>query len=249
MIQTVTNNRNVFTGKISNGNVTQNRRKLQNHNNGLNNNSLNFVDNFNNSNNNYNYYMLNNNQNILNKSQTKEIASERTPFNKDYNYKKINYTNSNNNNNNYTNNSVSINNLIINNQKNIKNMNNKSLDWQDFNFMKKNEEKDSDNKNRSHYRNNSKMSINKSMDSKRLFNKGKENHIIGDGNSKIINLSNLNNFSYATKKYNCYYENKRAKPELFQPKKNSDTKVNINYPYQKENPKNIILYLKYRKYE
>jgi hypothetical protein len=80
------------------------------------------------------------------------------------------------------------------------------------------------------------------MDSKRLLSKGNNhnNNIIHvNNNTKIINLSNLNNVSYATEKYYCYYENKRVEPELNQKKNNNKLKpINTSKYNTKTNPIN-----------
>ena len=105
----------------------------------------------------------------------------------------------------------------------MKDVNNKSIDLQVYDFMKKNDEKEY----RTKYQNSSsKININKSMDSKRLLYKGKSSNIIDvNNNGKIINLSNLNNFSYATEKYKCYYENNRVTPNLNQNQNNNKEKT------------------------
>ena len=199
------------TGKIptdknyrntQNGNLHNKRQIQKSFISNYNNNSLNFI----------------NNRTSLNKSHKKEMTSERSQ-NKDYRFKKLisNVDNSNNH--------ISLNDLIINKQNNV---NNKSIDLQIYDFIKKNkEEKDNLNK-KEKYQQLSKMSINKSMDSKRVLNKNNNinNNIIHmNNNGKIINLSNLNNFSYATDKYDCYYENKREIPNL---NLNNDKKKNSN---------------------
>ena len=199
------------TGKIptdknyrntQNGNLHNKRQIQKSFISNYNNNSLNFI----------------NNRTSLNKSHKKEMTSERSQ-NKDYRFKKLisNVDNSNNH--------ISLNDLIINKQNNV---NNKSIDLQIYDFIKKNkEEKDILNK-KEKYQQLSKMSINKSMDSKRVLNKNNNinNNIIHmNNNGKIINLSNLNNFSYATDKYDCYYENKREIPNL---NLNNDKKKNSN---------------------
>ena len=199
------------TGKIptdknyrntQNGNLHNKRQIQKSFISNYNNNSLNFI----------------NNRTSLNKSHKKEMTSERSQ-NKDYRFKKLisNVDNSNNH--------ISLNDLIINKQNNV---NNKSIDLQIYDFIKKNkEEKDNLNK-KEKYQQLSKMSINKSMDSKRVLNTNNNinNNIIHmNNNGKIINLSNLNNFSYATDKYDCYYENKREIPNL---NLNNDKKKNSN---------------------
>ena len=220
------------TGKIptdknyrntQNGNLHNKRQIQKSFISNYNNNSLNFI----------------NNRTSLNKSHKKEMTSERSQ-NKDYRFKKLisNVDNSNNH--------ISLNDLIINKQNNV---NNKSIDLQIYDFIKKNkEEKDNLNK-KEKYQQLSKMSINKSMDSKRVLNKNNNinNNIIHmNNNGKIINLSNLNNFSYATDKYDCYYENKREIPNLNlnnDKKKNSNKNItiknNINNNYYTNN-NNII---------
>ena len=138
--------------------------------------------------------------------------------NKDYKYTKI------------INNNISLNDLIVNKQKDI---NNKSIDLQVYDFMKKNSESKENINEKTNYQILSKLINNKSIDSRRLLNKNKiinnnknNNNIIHVSNGKIINLSNLNNFSYTTEKYNCYYENKRTTPNLNQEEKKN--KANIN---------------------
>ena len=163
-----------------------------------------------------------NNRTSLNKSHQKEMPSERSN-NKDYRFRKV-ISNIDTN----INNHISLNDLIINKQNNI---NNKSIDLQTYEFNKKSkEEKDNTNKNGKYH---NKISINKSMDSKRLLNKNynyTNNIIHTNNNGKIINLSNLNNLSYATEKYNCYYENKRENQILNtnDKKKNQNSNINSN---------------------
>ncbi len=218
------------------GGNLQTRRKIQNNSNySLNNNSINYI----------------NNQNTINRSRRKEMVTERS-HNKDYKYKKM--INNNLENNNF----ISLNDLIINKQKMMKDANNKSIDLQTYDFIKKNnDEKDYKTK----YNNSSKMSINKSMDSKRLLYKNNasnnNSNIIHVNNGKIINLSNLNNFSYATDKYNCYYENKRTTPNLNQNKEKTiitnqtnNLKINLNnYTSKKINEKNNTNNLNKNKYQ
>jgi hypothetical protein len=81
------------------------------------------------------------------------------------------------------------------------------------------------------------------MDSKRLLNNNINSNIIHINNGKIINLSNLSNFSYATEKYDCYYENKRATPNInannnkkYNTYKNKNIKTNINNYTNKKKP-------------
>ena len=208
-IPTDKNYRNTVSNKT--GNI-QKRRKIQT-------NNYNYSYNYNlNNNSSINY--ANNNKNSLDKSRKMRITSERS-HNKDYKYRKMINTNLDNNNN-----TISLNDLIINKQKIIKGMkdvNNKSIDLQVYDFMKKNDEKEY----RTKYQNSSsKININKSMDSKRLLYKGKSSNIIDvNNNGKIINLSNLNNFSYATEKYKCYYENNRVTPNLNQNQNNNKEKT------------------------
>ena len=163
-------------------------------------------------NNNYNLNYTNNmNRSTINKSCNKDRIKERS-HNKDYQYKKmisLNIDNINSNN-------ISLNDFIINKPYNINN-NNKSIDLQIFDYIKRNSEDNGKDVNKKvKYQNISKMNNNKSMDSKRLLNnninsKNINSNIIHINNGKIINLSNLANFSYATEKYDCYYENKRDK--------------------------------------
>ena len=216
-IPTDKNYRNILSNKDA---YLKNKRQIQqsfNHN--YNNNSLNY---------------FNNNKISLNKTRSKEMTMERS-HNKNYKYKKIIDVDID-----YINNNISLNNLIINKKKD---MNNRSLDFQSYDFLKrKNEEKEKLNQT-SKYQNISKIINNKSMDSKKLLNKNnsvnsKNNDIINVNNGRIINLSNLNNFSYTTEKYNCYYENKRTTPNLTENKekintkninsKNTSIKININ---------------------
>ena len=223
-INTNTDNKNAkmptdknYRNTVSNKNDNiQTRRKIQNNNYFVNNNSINYI---------------NNNQFSLNKNRKNEMISERS-HNKDYKYRKMINTNLGNNN------TISLNDLIINKKRGIKDVNNKSIDIQVYDFIKKNDEKD----NKIKYQNSSKMSINKSMDSKRLLYKGNNhnNNIIHvNNNTKIINLSNLNNVSYATEKYYCYYENKRVEPDLNQKKNNNKLKpINTSKYNTKTNPIN-----------
>ena len=165
-------------------------------------------------NNNYNLNYTNNiNRSTINKSCNKDRIKERS-LNKDYKYTKMispNLDNINSNN-------ISFNDLIINKPYNINN-NNKSIDLQIYDYIKRNsEDNEKDINKKIKYQNISKMNNNKSMDSKRLLNNNINNkninsNIIHINNGKIINLSNLANFTYATEKYDCYYENKRDKRE------------------------------------
>ena len=138
------------------------------------------------------------------------------------------------------NNNMSLNDFAINKPYNI---NNKSIDLQIFDYVKKN----SDDKENIHKKISnqslSKMNNNKSMDSKRLLNNNINSNIIHINNGKIINLSNLSNFSYATEKYDCYYENKRATPninadnnKIYNTYKNKNIKTNINNYTNKKKP-------------
>ena len=212
-IPTDKNYRNTVSNKNDN---IQTRRKILNNNYFMNNNSINYI---------------NNDQFSLNKNRKNEMISERS-HNKDYKYRKMINTNLGNNN------TISLNDLIINKKRGVKDVNNKSIDIQVYDFIKKNDEKD----NKIRYQNSSKMSINKSMDSKRLLYKGNNhngNIIHVNNNTKIINLSNLNNVSYATEKYYCYYENKRVEPDLNQNKNNNKGKPIITNKYNaKTNPNN-----------
>ena len=187
-------------------------------------------------NNNYNNNSLNNNNNrpILNKSCKKDRVNERS-HNKDYKYKKMISPNTDS-----INNNMSLNDFAINKPYNI---NNKSIDLQIFDYVKKN----SDDKENIHKKISnqslSKMNNNKSMDSKRLLNNNINSNIIHINNGKIINLSNLSNFSYATEKYDCYYENKRATPNInadnnkkYNTYKNKNIKTNINNYTNKKKP-------------
>ena len=165
-------------------------------------------------NNNYNLNYTNNiNRSTINKSCNKDRIKERS-LNKDYKYTKMispNLDNINSNN-------ISFNDLLINKPYNINN-NNKSIDLQIYDYIKrKSEDNEKDINKKIKYQNISKMNNNKSMDSKRLLNNNINNkninsNIIHINNGKIINLSNLANFTYATEKYDCYYENKRDKRE------------------------------------
>ena len=216
-IPTDKNYRNTISNKTDN--VT-NRRQMQRsfNNNNYNNNSLNY----------------NNNRPILNKSCKKDRVNERS-HNKDYKYKKMISPNTDS-----INNNMSLNNFEINKPYNI---NNKSIDLQIFDYVKKN----SDDKENIHKKISnqslSKMNNNKSMDSKRLLNNNINSNIIHINNGKIINLSNLSNFSYATEKYDCYYENKRATPNInadnnkkYNTYKNKNIKTNINNYTNKKKP-------------
>lgn len=216
-IPTDKNYRNTISNKTDN--VT-NRRQMQRsfNNNNYNNNSLNY----------------NNNRPILNKSCKKDRVNERS-HNKDYKYKKMISPNTDS-----INNNMSLNDFAINKPYNI---NNKSIDLQIFDYVKKN----SDDKENIHKKINnqslSKMNNNKSMDSKRLLNNNINSNIIHINNGKIINLSNLSNFSYATEKYDCYYENKRATPNInadnnkkYNTYKNKNIKTNINNYTNKKKP-------------
>ena len=216
-IPTDKNYRNTISNKTDN--VT-NRRQMQRsfNNNNYNNNSLNY----------------NNNRPILNKSCKKDRVNERS-HNKDYKYKKMISPNTDS-----INNNMSLNDFAINKPYNI---NNKSIDLQIFDYVKKN----SDDKENIHKKISnqslSKMNNNKSMDSKRLLNNNINSNIIHINNGKIINLSNLSNFSYATEKYDCYYENKRATPNInannnkkYNTYKNKNIKTNINNYTNKKKP-------------
>ena len=216
-IPTDKNYRNTISNKTDN--VT-NRRQMQRsfNNNNYNNNSLNY----------------NNNRPILNKSCKKDRVNERS-HNKDYKYKKMISPNTDS-----INNNISLNDFAINKPYNI---NNKSIDLQIFDYVKKN----SDDKENIHKKISnqslSKMNNNKSMDSKRLLNNNINSNIIHINNGKIINLSNLSNFSYATEKYDCYYENKRATPNInadnnkkYNTYKNKNIKTNINNYTNKKKP-------------
>ena len=216
-IPTDKNYRNTISNKTDN--VT-NRRQMQRsfNNNNYNNNSLNY----------------NNNRPILNKSCKKDRVNERS-HNKDYKYKKMISPNTDS-----INNNMSLNDFAINKPYNI---NNKSIDLQIFDYVKKNsDDKESINKKISN-QSLSKMNNNKSMDSKRLLNNNINSNIIHINNGKIINLSNLSNFSYATEKYDCYYENKRATPNInannnkkYNTYKNKNIKTNINNYTNKKKP-------------
>lgn len=216
-IPTDKNYRNTISNKTDN--VT-NRRQMQRsfNNNNYNNNSLNY----------------NNNRPILNKSCKKDRVNERS-HNKDYKYKKMISPNTDS-----INNNMSLNDFAINKPYNI---NNKSIDLQIFDYVKKN----SDDKENIHKKISnqslSKMNNNKSMDSKRLLNNNINSNIIHINNGKIINLSNLSNFSYATEKYDCYYENKRVTPNInadnnkkYNTYKNKNIKTNINNYTNKKKP-------------
>ena len=216
-IPTDKNYRNTISNKTDN--VT-NRRQMQRsfNNNNYNNNSLNY----------------NNNRPILNKSCKKDRVNERS-HNKDYKFKKMISPNTDS-----INNNMSLNDFAINKPYNI---NNKSIDLQIFDYVKKN----SDDKENIHKKISnqslSKMNNNKSMDSKRLLNNNINSNIIHINNGKIINLSNLSNFSYATEKYDCYYENKRATPNInannnkkYNTYKNKNIKTNINNYTNKKKP-------------
>ena len=216
-IPTDKNYRNTISNKTDN--VT-NRRQMQRsfNNNNYNNNSLNY----------------NNNRPISNKSCKKDRVNERS-HNKDYKYKKMISPNTDS-----INNNMSLNDFAINKPYNI---NNKSIDLQIFDYVKKN----SDDKENIHKKISnqslSKMNNNKSMDSKRLLNNNINSNIIHINNGKIINLSNLSNFSYATEKYDCYYENKRATPNInadnnkkYNTYKNKNIKTNINNYTNKKKP-------------
>ena len=216
-IPTDKNYRNTISNKIDN---FTNRRQMQRsfNNNNYNNNSLNY----------------NNNRPILNKSCKKDRVNERS-HNKDYKYKKMISPNTDS-----INNNMSLNDFAINKPYNI---NNKSIDLQIFDYVKKN----SDDKENIHKKISnqslSKMNNNKSMDSKRLLNNNINSNIIHINNGKIINLSNLSNFSYATEKYDCYYENKRATPNInannnkkYNTYKNKNIKTNINNYTNKKKP-------------
>ena len=216
-IPTDKNYRNTISNKTDN--VT-NRRQMQRsfNNNNYNNNSLNY----------------NNNRPILNKSCKKDRVNERS-HNKDYKYKKMISPNTDS-----INNNMSLNDFAINKPYNI---NNKSIDLQIFDYVKKNsDDKENINKKISN-QSLSKMNNNKSMDSKRLLNNNINSNIIHINNGKIINLSNLSNFSYATEKYDCYYENKRATPNInadnnkkYNTYKNKNIKTNINNYTNKKKP-------------
>ena len=216
-IPTDKNYRNTISNKTDN--VT-NRRQMQRsfNNNNYNNNSLNY----------------NNNRPILNKSCKKDRVNERS-HNKDYKYKKMISPNTDS-----INNNMSLNDFVINKPYNI---NNKSIDLQIFDYVKKNsDDKENINKKISN-QSLSKMNNNKSMDSKRLLNNNINSNIIHINNGKIINLSNLSNFSYATEKYDCYYENKRATPNInadnnkkYNTYKNKNIKTNINNYTNKKKP-------------
>ena len=216
-IPTDKNYRNTISNKTDNA---TNRRQMQRsfNNNNYNNNSLNY----------------NNNRPILNKSCKKDRVNERS-HNKDYKYKKMISPNTDS-----INNNMSLNDFAINKPYNI---NNKSIDLQIFDYVKKN----SDDKENIHKKISnqslSKMNNNKSMDSKRLLNNNINSNIIHINNGKIINLSNLSNFSYATEKYDCYYENKRATPNInannnkkYNTYKNKNIKTNINNYTNKKKP-------------
>lgn len=156
-----------------------------------------------------------NSKNRTNKSHKKEVVTERS-HNKDYNYKKIINTNLDNN--------LSLNDLIINkrNYNNTRDINNKSIDLQIMEFLNRNNgEKENMNK-KNKYMNQQKSNVNKSMDSKRLLSKGNNEK---NPKNNIIHLSNLNNYSYATDKYICYYENKRDTNIV---KTNNNTNSNTN---------------------
>ena len=178
----------------------------------------------------YNNNTFNYNKISLNKSMKKGL-SKKNSLSKDYNYKTIINTNINNYNN------ISLNNLIINRQKEI---NQKIIENQNFDFIKKNEEKEDLNKIVS-YKKIQKVKMNKSMDSKRLNKNSFHNiaHIIHVNNGNIINLSNLNNFSNTTDKYNIYYENKRTIPNLNS--NNDKNKNSINYKNSKRKYINKII--------
>ena len=216
-IPTDKNYRNTISNKIDN---FTNRRQMQRsfNNNNYNNNSLNY----------------NNNRPILNKSCKKDRVNERS-HNKDYKYKKMISPNTDS-----INNNMSLNDFVINKPYNI---NNKSIDLQIFDYVKKNsDDKENINKKISN-QSLSKMNNNKSMDSKRLLNNNINSNIIHINNGKIINLSNLSNFSYATEKYDCYYENKRATPNInannnkkYNTYKNKNIKTNINNYTNKKKP-------------
>ena len=127
-----------------------------------------------------------NNKTHVNILQKKQLIKERE--NNKENYNKIN--------------SFSLNEMTINKYNNI---NNKSID-----LNKKKDKKSNLIKKICNYKNISKISPNKSIDLNKLLKKYINNsQIIHVNNGKIINLSNLNNFSYSTDKYNCFYENKR----------------------------------------
>ena len=216
-IPTDKNYRNTISNKTDNA---TNRRQMQRsfNNNNYNNNSLNY----------------NNNRPILNKSCKKDRVNERS-HNKDYKYKKMISPNTDS-----INNNMSLNDFAINKPYNI---NNKSIDLQIFDYVKKNsDDKENINKKISN-QSLSKMNNNKSMDSKRLLNNNINSNIIHINNGKIINLSNLSNFSYATEKYDCYYENKRATPNInannnkkYNTYKNKNIKTNINNYTNKKKP-------------
>ena len=167
-----------------------------------------------------------NSKNRTNKSHKKEVVTERS-HNKDYNYRKIINTNLDNN--------LSLNDLNVNkrNYNNTRDINNKSIDLQIVEFINKNNaEKENENK-KNKYMNQQKLNANKSMDSKRLLNKGNNNsNNTKNTKNNIIHLSNLNNYSYATDKYICYYENKRdtniLKPLNVYNNKNTNNNNNNN---------------------
>ena len=179
------------------------------------------------------YYSNNNNntslnyvnsKNRTNKSHKKEVVTERS-HNKDYNYRKVINSNLDNN--------LSLNDLMINkrNYNNTRDINNKSIDLQIMEFLNRNDaEKENMNK-KNKYMNQQKSNVNKSMDSKRLLSKGNNNNNKNTKNN-IIHLSNLNNYSYATDKYICYYENKRdtnvLKPLNIYNNKNTNNNNNNN---------------------
>ena len=183
------------------------------------------------SNNNNNNTSVNyvNSKNRTNKSHKKEVVTERS-HNKDNNYKKIINTNLDNN--------LSLNDLIINkrNYNNTRDINNKSIDLQIMEFLNRNNaEKENTNK-KNKYTNQQKSNANKSMDSKRILSKGNNNN---NTKNNIIHLSNLNNYSYATDKYICYYENKRDTNIV---KTNNNTNNNNNKNTNNNNNNNSKVY-------
>jgi hypothetical protein len=90
--------------------------------------------------------------------------------------------------------------------------------------------------------NQQKSNVNKSMDSKRLLSKGNNSNTNNNNNNtknNIIHLSNLNNYSYATDKYICYYENKRDTNIV---KSNNNTNNNTNNNKNTNNNNNNKIY-------
>jgi hypothetical protein len=188
---------------------------------------------------NKNYNLVSNNKGS--RKNFKEMTTERIDDKQRYK-KIINTTNKNT--------KIIVNNLLVNNsvvKNNTKDTSKLSKELENLKYLgtaeKINSNNTQNNSNNNNHYNQQNSVNNKSLDTKRI-NKQHQNqqHIINVNNAnngKIINLSNMKNFSYATDKYNIYYDNKRPKNvNLNSEKGNNNVMIKSNATiYRQQNVK------------